>query len=144
MNLAELTELVGDLTARVAALEAPPPERQSRRPTTDDLAIVHSIVAALDGAEDGPAGAGTVLYAGAGRAASGLVAWQMDRPWSALTAVDSTSIARSLAALGNPQRVQIVQLLVQGPATTAELTARLDEPSSGSCSTTSRSSWLRA
>jgi DNA-binding transcriptional ArsR family regulator len=62
----------------------------------------------------------------------------MDRPWSDLTTVDSTSIARSLAALGNPQRVQIVQLLVRGLATTAELTARLDEPTPFVSSTSSR------
>ena len=76
-------------------------------------------------------GDGTVLYVGAGNAAGGTVAWQMDRHWSELLGLEPTSIARVFGALGNPQRVRVAQSLLAGPMSTADLTARLDEPSSG-------------
>ena len=84
-----------------------------------------------DAIEDGAVGDGTVLYVGAGNTAGGPVAWQMDRPWRDLAGVDPTSIARLLGALGNAQRLRVVQLLVDGPMSTATLTASLEEPSSG-------------
>jgi DNA-binding transcriptional ArsR family regulator len=129
MKPAELADVVSDLVARVAALEeASPPAPKS---VSGDLAIVQSIIDDLDDIEDGALGDGTILYVGAGNVAGGTVAWQMDRPWRELTGVDPTSIARLLGALGNAQRLHVVQLLVDGPKSTAELTTRLDDPSSG-------------
>ena len=97
--------------------------------STSDLAIVGSMI--HDAIEDGAVGDGTILYVGAGNTAGGPVAWQMDRPWRDLAGVDPTSIARLLGALGNAQRLRVVQLLVDGPMSTATLTASLEEPSSG-------------
>jgi DNA-binding transcriptional ArsR family regulator len=125
----ELADVVADLVVRVAALEA---GRTSGSPiANNDLSIVRSLVSELAASGDGAVENGTVLYAGAGTAAGGVVAWQMDRSWTELTELESSPIARLLAALGNPQRVQIVQALIHSPATTAELSGRLDEPSTG-------------
>lgn len=129
MKPAELVDVVADLVVRVAALEA---GRPSGRPAaSSDLSIVRSLVSELATGVESAADNGTVLYAGAGTAVGGVIAWQMDRTWNELTELEPGPIARLLAALGNPQRVKIVQALVHAPATTAELSGRLDEPSSG-------------
>jgi DNA-binding transcriptional ArsR family regulator len=129
MNLAELTEVVGDLAARIAALEAGPSVEPARADA--DTSIVRSMIDEIEAAGDGSTDGGTVLYAGAVPSAGRLAAWQMNRTADDLLAADPATTARLLAALGSPQRVQIVQLLIASPATTSELTARLDEPSAG-------------
>jgi DNA-binding transcriptional ArsR family regulator len=124
----ELADIIGDLTARVAALERALP--RSQRSGVGDLDIIKSMIGDLDVTDDSAA-SGTVSYVGAGTSPGGTVAWQMERPWSELVSADPTSIARLLGALGNGQRLRVVQLLVDGPMSTANLTSRLDEPSSG-------------
>ena len=125
----ELADAVADLAVRVAALEA---GRTTAAPIANkDLSIVRSLVSELAAFDEGAVESGTVLYAGAGTAAAGVVAWQMDRSWTELTELEPGPIARLLAALGNAQRVQLVQALIHAPATTAELSGRLDEPSTG-------------
>ena len=84
-------------------------------------------LAELPDGEDG----GAVQYAGAVSVGDRVVAWQMDRRWEDLTSVEPALVAPALAALGSAQRVQIVQLLLRRPATTAELTAALEGRSSG-------------
>ena len=84
-------------------------------------------LADLPHGEDG----GAVQYAGAVSVDDRVVAWQMDRRWEDLTSVEPALVAPALAALGSAQRVQIVQLLLRRPATTAELTAALEGRSSG-------------
>jgi DNA-binding transcriptional ArsR family regulator len=55
----------------------------------------------------------------------------MDRTWSERLHADPAPLSSSLAALGNPLRIQIVQMLLRRPASTVELTDALDAPSSG-------------
>ena len=117
-TLAELGSVVDDLVDRVAALETSP-RRAAERAVTSLAEMPHG--------EDG----GAVQYAGAVSVGDRVVAWQMDRRWEDLTNVEPALVAPALAALGSAQRVQIVQLLLRRPATTAELTAALEGRSSG-------------
>jgi DNA-binding transcriptional ArsR family regulator len=135
LKLSELTEIVQDIADRVRALEAGPP-RSGAGPARAalaeiaDLGLVQSMIAELTSRQD-TTQAGTVVYAGVGHGADGLIAWQMSREWDVLVGADPAALASTLAALGSPQRVQIMQLLVRGALTTAEMTERLDGPSSG-------------
>lgn len=127
MKTTELERVVRDLVERVATLEG---DRSSGRSplSSSDLGVVKSLLAELPADDDG---AGAVLYAGAGRGPGGPTAFQMSRPWSELVEVNPTPVAHCMAALGSPQRVGIIQILLQGPATTAQITESLDEPSAG-------------
>ena len=72
-----------------------------------------------------------MVYAGAGPSEDGIIAWQMDRTWSELVAVDPTTVAACFAALASSVRIQIICELASGSVTTGELMQRLDQPSSG-------------
>ena len=129
MKPAELADVVADLVVRVAALEAGRPP--GRPAANGDLSIVRSLVSEL---ADGRRGRGRERHR-ALRRRGDRRRWShrlADGPtWNELTELEPGPIARLLAALGNPQRVQIVQALIHAPATTAELSGRLDEPSTG-------------
>jgi DNA-binding transcriptional ArsR family regulator len=116
-TLSALSDVVDDLAARVAALEASP-RRASRALTSLDE---------LPEGEDG----GAVRYTGAVSVGDRVVAWDMNRRWDDLARIDPAIVAPVLAALGSAQRVQILQLLLWRPATTAELTAAVEGRSSG-------------
>jgi DNA-binding transcriptional ArsR family regulator len=130
MTLGELAAGIRDLQTRVAALEAAADQGRSRV-GTGELAAVDSILAQLGPTEVSPGAQGTVVYAGAGPGPDGLNAWQVARPWSDLAEVDPGLVAAPLAGLASPHRIQILQVLLRGPATTAEITDRLEGPSSG-------------
>jgi DNA-binding transcriptional ArsR family regulator len=85
-----------------------------------------SLAEVPDGADGG-----AVQYAGAVSVGERVVAWEMNRRWEDLTRVDPALVAPALAALGSAQRIQIVQVLLHQPASTAELTAALEGGSSG-------------
>lgn len=130
MNLAELAEVVRTLTQRLEILEAAAPPTSSGR-GGHDLAIVQSVLAGLPVAADGSPMSGAVVYAGAVPGDDGTVAWQMERDTAELVSVEPIAVANTMNALGNSNRVQIIQILLHGPATTASLTDRLDGPSAG-------------
>ena len=110
--------------------------------TTDDrLAGLEARVAALEaaiGAPSGPedagrapgAGGGTVGYAGDVRL-DGEVCWRIDYSAGALAAMPPERLAPVLAALGHPARLALVQDLLGGPRTAAELMERVDGGSKG-------------
>ncbi|MGD9572760.1 MAG: ArsR/SmtB family transcription factor [Thermoleophilia bacterium] len=129
MDADELAGVVTALAARVAALE----ERSApgRAAGTDDLALVRSLMDEVLGGGGGAPEDGALLYAGAGQGPDGVVAWQMNRRWTELAAAEPAPVAAVLAALGSPQRVQVLQVLLRGPATTSEIGERLGGPSSG-------------
>ena len=130
MNTEELAALVEDLRQRVAALEDGP-DSSGRRERGRNLEIVQSMIADIPVTDAGVLEHGTAMYAGAGPGPDGLTALQMVRHWEDIVAAEPAAIATTMSALGNPQRVRIVQALVDRPASTAEIAERLEEPTSG-------------
>jgi hypothetical protein len=129
----ELAEQVRQLAERVTRLEAgsgqsaqAPPRGQSGQawpPTEPGLAA--ELVGRLGSGQD------TVVYAGAGRCGEETLAWQREHDWTEVRQRVDDGTARVLSALGSTIRLRIVGVLVAGPATTAELTGQLDQPSTG-------------
>lgn len=114
-RLDRVERLVGALTDRVERLE-------DRRPSSVD--------AVLDGAVDAPV-EGRVVYSGIGPWRDTAVAFQMERSWTDVLAVDADAIGRVIAALASPIRVRIISALVGGPAGTSDLAERVDAGTSG-------------
>lgn len=68
---------------------------------------------------------GAVTFAGTGEMpGSGQVRWQYGRTTDRMLGADWTAGAESLAALGNPVRLMLLQLVLNGVASTAELAAQ--------------------
>jgi DNA-binding transcriptional ArsR family regulator len=76
-------------------------------------------------------GPDTVRYGGAGQWGEDTLAWQRQHEWDEVRARVDDATARVFGALGNAVRLRIVAALLAGPATTAELTESLDQPSAG-------------
>lgn len=109
---------MADLEDRVAALEA----------------VVRSLTSAKPGAPRSLRGElflleelqqrfpdGAVAYAGHVTVADGPTAWQWGRPAVALLEQDWESSATALGALGHPVRLRLLQLVLTGARTSAEL-----------------------
>lgn len=126
MNARELTQVVGELSERVARLE------DSRSvPSHMDTALVQGLIADLQGDDADESPGGTIVYAGAGPWGGETVALQIGRRWDDLRDASDESIARVLSALSSATRIRIVGELLQGPMSTGDLVDRLDLPSSG-------------
>jgi DNA-binding transcriptional ArsR family regulator len=113
--MAEIADVLAELEARVARLE------ERLRPD--------------EGATEAPAGEaepfwalnelerrhpeGAILYAGAVPTHDGAVRWQMGHSSAGLMDEDWTVHASTLAALGHPSRLQILQAIARGEAHTA-------------------------
>lgn len=67
---------------------------------------------------------GAVAFAGAAEVPGGQVRWQYGRTADRMLGADWTAGAESLAALGNPVRLMLLQLVLNGVASTAELAAQ--------------------
>ncbi|WP_136518010.1 helix-turn-helix domain-containing protein [Cellulomonas telluris] len=76
-------------------------------------------------------GDGGVLFAGTVETADGRAEWQWGRTTGDLLDADWTAHAAALGALGHPVRLALLQAVVQGTRTVAELTAREDTGTSG-------------
>jgi DNA-binding transcriptional ArsR family regulator len=123
MKAGEIARTVSDLVRRVEALEA------AARPAAGSLELVNGLLADVAAPDaDHP---GTVMYAGAGRIGDETIVYQMNRSWAELTTAGASPLASGLVALASPTRVAIVQTLLRGRASKADLSAALDEPSSG-------------
>jgi hypothetical protein len=118
----------GELAERVAALEAQVAELARARP--------HQPPAPSSGADEAPdedqfwvldglrrrAPDGAVLYAGDVPLPTGEhYRWQWARLVPELVATDWTDLAAALAALGNPVRLRLLQRVLTGTRTAAEL-----------------------
>ena len=111
----DLQRQITDLTARVEALEAP--STSHARPRTSDPFWI------LDGIKDRVEEPGAVFFAGAVRTAAGPVEWQVGYPVDQILASDWGMLAQSLASLGNPVRLRLLQAVISGATTVGELSA---------------------
>ncbi|HEU4426103.1 MAG TPA: helix-turn-helix domain-containing protein [Pilimelia sp.] len=122
----DVERLIGDLAARVERLEQ---AERSRAQAAGQGA--RRFVEGLSQEDAGTPGEATIGYAGAGPWGTGAVAWQMNRTWDEVRGAAGERSAALFSALASPTRVRIVAELLGGGLTTAELTRRLDQPSSG-------------
>ncbi len=117
---------LGALEARVAALEA---------------ALAGASGAGIGGDGAGPGtdgaapddpgtGTGTVGYAGR-VALHGEIGWRIDYSAGAVAELPAERLAAVLGALGHPARIEVVQELLRGPRTAAELLERVNSGSKG-------------
>jgi DNA-binding transcriptional ArsR family regulator len=105
----DVEQAIRDLRARVAVLEGDDPQQ--------------------DEAVDDPAG--SVSYSGDARFGDDRLAWKRVHRVGDLLTLDESVLARQLTALASPVRIRILRELSSGALQTAELQARLDEPSAG-------------
>lgn len=106
-----------DLEARITALEqtlAAAPTK-STPGTTDDRFWV------LQGLKEQVPAPGAVVFAGAVEVPAGPVEWQYGALTSQLLEADWADFARSLAAIGNPVRLSLLQAILHGTETVAAL-----------------------
>jgi len=113
--MASLDDIVAELVERVARLEG-----RERQPLKSMLT-----------GELEPPEHGRVVYSGMGPWQGRSVVWQMERSWGDIVDHDPSGAVRALSALANPTRVRIVAALIDGPASTGELTHRVDAGTSG-------------
>jgi DNA-binding transcriptional ArsR family regulator len=105
----DIEQEIHDLRERVAALEG-------GHPAPDDR---------VAGPED------SVEYSGEARFGDDRLVWKKVHRVGDLLELDEALLARQLTALGSPVRIRILRELSAGPLQTADLQARLDEPSAG-------------
>lgn len=113
--MTSLAQVVAELADRVARLEA----RQAQPVQT-----------VLDGDVEPPEH-GRVVYSGVGPWQGRSVVWQMERTWADITGHEPSGVVRVLAALASPVRVRIIAALLGGPASTGDLTDRVEAGTSG-------------
>ncbi|WP_169253578.1 winged helix-turn-helix domain-containing protein [Brevibacterium sp. 'Marine'] len=115
------------LERRVAELEAAAASIAPPRPAAGEAATALPGDAetfwALHGLVDHLGEAGGVTYTGytTPPGGSGPVAWQMGLSSAGLAQIDFAEAAGSLAALGHPVRLQLLQAIYEGTSTVAEL-----------------------
>jgi DNA-binding transcriptional ArsR family regulator len=123
-----LTDQLRDLTARVERLER---HHSGTNPPPVDPVLGQRLAAALAPGADGAPGEPAVVYAGAGAWGTSTLTWQIIRGWREVPDDAGAHSAEVFSALASPIRVRIVAELLGGEMTTAELTARLAQPSAG-------------
>lgn len=115
---------VADLAARIAALEsalrAPPATAATARAAQPRLNAETYWI--LDRLAQSPAKGGEVAYAGAVTTPTGeQYLWQRHAEAGKVFAQDWTGLSQVLAALGHPVRLKLLQRLLSGQTTKAEL-----------------------
>jgi hypothetical protein len=116
----DLRSIVTALAARVEALEGRDPANapaNSPGPNGDDPLWI------LTGIKQRIGDPGAVVFAGAVRTAAGPVEWQVGFPVDRILEEDWSSVAASIAALGNPVRLALLHAVIGGATTVAELSA---------------------
>lgn len=111
-----ISERLDSLEARMAAIE----ESGARSPVA---AVDDDTFWALSGLKERVDPPGAVVYAGAVVTAAGPVDWQVAYPTERLLAEDWSVFAAAIAALGHPTRLSILQAVLNGATTVAELAA---------------------
>ncbi|WP_432790082.1 helix-turn-helix domain-containing protein [Brevibacterium sp. K11IcPPYGO002] len=119
-RLSALEQRVAELEAAAASI-APP--RPAAGEAATDLPGDAETFWALHGLVDHLGEEGGVTYTGytTPPGGSGPVAWQMGLSSAGLAQIDFAEAAGSLAALGHPVRLQLLQAIYEGTSTVAEL-----------------------
>lgn len=121
-RISALEEAVAALTAAAAPAVSDgtgSDASSSDAPTEDDFW-------ALTGLQERTGDAGGVVFAGevTPPGAESPVRWQLARPGEALMDTDWSALAGALAALGHPTRLTLLQAILNGTTTVAELAKR--------------------
>ena len=118
--------MTDDILSRLAAVERRLDELQaapvapSASADEDPLWVLNGIKGRL--ADIGPdAAAGAIFYAGSVRLPMGPVEWQIGAATDDLLADDWSRHAASLAALGNPVRLELLHAMLNGASSVADL-----------------------
>ncbi|GAB2449875.1 hypothetical protein HD599_002128 [Conyzicola lurida] len=114
----ELRRLLAELTARVDALEG-----RAATVAPDPVSSTDDPLWILNGIRQRIGDPGAVVFAGAVRVAAGPVEWQVGFPVDAVLESDWTLLSASIASLGNPVRLALLQAVINGATTVAELSA---------------------
>ncbi|WP_201276693.1 helix-turn-helix domain-containing protein [Marisediminicola senii] len=109
--------LIAELAERVRVLEGRASQQSVAAEASDDpLWIVNGIKKRVPSP-------GAVYFAGAVQVAAGPVEWQVGFPTDRILEDDWTSLAGSIAALGNPVRLSLMHAVLSGATSVAELSA---------------------
>lgn len=104
------------LTRRVEALEAAPVEDRAPVETADPMWV-------LEGIKQRHSAPGAIYYSGAVQVAAGPIEWQIGLPVERVLEEDWSLAAASLASLGNPVRLSLLQAVMGGAGSVSELSA---------------------
>lgn len=139
-RISALEDAVAALTA--AAAPAVSGSSTSDAPTEDDFW-------ALTGLQERSGDAGGVVFAGevTPPGADSPVRWQLAQPGDALMDTDWSALSGALAALGHPTRLTLLQAILNGTTTVAELAKREEFGTTGQIyhhlSQLTSAGWLR-
>jgi len=114
----ELRDLIAELSSRVDAIEG----RAAQAPA-DPAADPQDPLWILNGLKQRIDDPGAVVFAGAVRVAAGPIEWQVGFPVDTILASDWSSLSANLASLGNPVRLALLQAVINGATSVAELSA---------------------
>lgn len=122
-----------DIETRLAALEARVADLEGQRDVQApiDFSVLQTLQQRRGAAFERGSVRGAVFFAGALFHGAEQIIWQNEQPLSAVLDAPASALALVLAALGNPHRLAIVQLLLQQPASAQELQAALVVSSPG-------------
>lgn len=121
----ELAERVARLEEQVARLAEHSERTPPARPTLDEA---FGFLTALEDATPEP---GAVMMVGSVTVPAGPVRWQFGQSLETLQGWDWAELAGALAALGNPVRLTLMKLVLDGTESTSELLAHPELASTG-------------
>jgi hypothetical protein len=113
----DILALIDRLSERVAALEDGGSAGLSTRDDTDDPLWL------LNGIKQRVEAPGAVFFAGAVQTVAGPVEWQVGFPTERILEDDWSTVAGSIAALGNPVRLSLLHAVIGGATSVAQLSA---------------------
>lgn len=145
VRISALEEAVAALTAAAASDDSPPSGGSaSPADSSDDDFWALTGLQERAGEHGGVVFAGEVTLPGTDRP----VQWQLARPADGLLETDWSVLSGALAALGHPTRLTILQAVLNGTTTVAELAQRDDFGTTGQIyhhlSQLTAAGWLRA
>lgn len=114
----DIRSIVSALAARVEALEG-----RDTAPVGSPASSGDDPLWILAGIKQRVPDPGAVVFAGAVRTAAGPVEWQVGFPVDRILEDDWSTVAGSIAALGNPVRLALLHAVIGGATTVAELSA---------------------
>jgi len=130
-RISDLEKYLIELEKRVAGLESLFGKTKTVNDPPLSLDFANELMKKVNNEKTDTLPAGYIAYAGAVRSDKGELAWDLVRKLEDLNTLDIEGISRVLAALGNPVRINIVKLLLDGPKSSQELQDELNFTSPG-------------